>query len=1197
MGINRVIILLAVAIFLIENAVYSPVSAKEIIVDDDFEVGFMSIQEAINSSSPGDTVIVKSGTYKENIIVNVTRLTIRSESGEHDVVVEPLDKNESIFLVKADNVTITGFSIKGAGETPNYPRGFIARNFTEAESINRGLATGNVPTSIAEEIFKTRGSEHYRPPCGISLENASNCIITENMLFENYRGIRFDNASDNTVSKNLFFNDGIAASEGSVTNNLTGNIIEKGYILLGPWASNNLITENKILNGTGISFACCGGGDIVSYNTIINCSSGVDAYDRSIEIRNNTITDCFHGVDLSLSGGTGIYNNKISNCSIGVNLGDACPDIQISNNTITSSADCGIFIPDHEGDEQVYNNYFNNTINIKLRISDGNTWNNSLTSGTNIVGGPFIGGNFWANPDGKGFSQTSGDFDLDGICDSAYEIGGPENIDYLPLSRPPESVPITVGDDEPDADYDSIQKAVSAAPPSSTILVYPGTYVENVAVTVEGLKVYSRSIDPEEVTVQALNPEDNIFHVSANNVTICGLTVKGKGEESEEIAGIYIDSVYGCSLCNNTVSNNRNGIFLSSSNENTLRSNNVTENVFGIVLLSSSNNILVKNTLVKNILIKNSTEINRDSGIYPDLSDSSPPDNNTLINSSNNKTLINSSDNNTLINSSDNNTLINPSDNNTLINNTVYGTDSSFGSAVYLSGSISNILQDNEIRANSYGIMMETSENNTITRNNLRENTACGVLLSDSNGNRLYDNYFNNTIDVKMEKSEINHWNINRSRGTNFIEGPYLGGNFWAKPDGSGFSENAKDSDIDGISDSAYIIESTGITDSFPLTRDPEPVLLIENGVPVKDFSRIQDAVDSAIPGSTIVVYPGTYKENIIVDKENISIVSESGDPGNTIIKTSNTTEDVINVTSKGVKISGFHIAGPEPGYTGERKAGICLYNTSENTIDSNVFSKHLYAIYMVSSDSNNVINNAMEKNERGLYLEDSERNSITNNMVLNNIEGAVLNQSGNNSLLNNTISLNKYQGIYIYSFYSDEHDSAGSNLIKDNLISGNDYGIYTSFSENNTVWNNIINLNSMGILLSYSSNNLLRDNLIESSRDFGLYMYSGSNNTFYNNLFNNTLNLDLAYGNKNTSWNITKTSGTNIVGEPYSGGNFWAKPDGTGFSQNCTDLDNDGICDYPYEVNESEFDYLPLALSHTGCKNGCNVSSTCLFD
>ena len=33
-------------------------------------------------------------------------------------------------------------------------------------------------------------------------------------------------------------------------------------------------------------------------------------------------------------------------------------------------------------------------------------------------------------------------------------------------------------------------------------------------------------------------------------------------------------------------------------------------------------------------------------------------------------------------------------------------------------------------------------------------------------------------------------------------------------------------------------------------------------------------------------------------------------------------------------------------------------------------------------------------------------------------------------------------------------------------------------------------------------------------------------------------------------AYSIKKTAGTNIVGGPYKGGNYWAKPDGTGFSQ-----------------------------------------------
>ena len=60
--------------------------------------------------------------------------------------------------------------------------------------------------------------------------------------------------------------------------------------------------------------------------------------------------------------------------------------------------------------------------------------------------------------------------------------------------------------------------------------------------------------------------------------------------------------------------------------------------------------------------------------------------------------------------------------------------------------------------------------------------------------------------------------------------------------------------------------------------------------------------------------------------------------------------------------------------------------------------------------------------------------------------------------------------------------------------------------------------------------------------------------------------------------WNITKQPGTNIIGGPYLGGNFWAYPNGTGFSQTCPDNDKDGICDVRYTLDENNIDYLPLA-------------------
>ena len=65
--------------------------------------------------------------------------------------------------------------------------------------------------------------------------------------------------------------------------------------------------------------------------------------------------------------------------------------------------------------------------------SSGTTLNATRIQATNIVGGPYIAGNFWATPEGDGFSQTEVDTDGDGICNAVYTLSN-ESIDYLPLA-------------------------------------------------------------------------------------------------------------------------------------------------------------------------------------------------------------------------------------------------------------------------------------------------------------------------------------------------------------------------------------------------------------------------------------------------------------------------------------------------------------------------------------------------------------------------------------------------------------------------------------------------------------------------------------------------------------------------------------------------------------------------------------------
>jgi hypothetical protein len=67
---------------------------------------------------------------------------------------------------------------------------------------------------------------------------------------------------------------------------------------------------------------------------------------------------------------------------------------------------------------------------------NGNYLNTTLNcgGGTNIIGYPCIGGNYWTNSSATGFSDTCTDSDWDGICDSNYSSAA-NNTDYLPLVK------------------------------------------------------------------------------------------------------------------------------------------------------------------------------------------------------------------------------------------------------------------------------------------------------------------------------------------------------------------------------------------------------------------------------------------------------------------------------------------------------------------------------------------------------------------------------------------------------------------------------------------------------------------------------------------------------------------------------------------------------------------------------------------
>ena len=147
------------------------------------------------------------------------------------------------------------------------------------------------------------------------------------------------------------------------------------------------------------------------------------------------------------SGMAGIYLRSMQNCNIlenncsnnywGICLYDSSNNTLVSNNY--SDNVYGIYMSS-SNENLIYNNYLNNTANA--HDTGNNQWNITKTAGTNIIGGLFLGGNYWSDyavvdNDGDGLGNTmlpynsSGGITNDGDYHPLVSGSAPETT-YIP---------------------------------------------------------------------------------------------------------------------------------------------------------------------------------------------------------------------------------------------------------------------------------------------------------------------------------------------------------------------------------------------------------------------------------------------------------------------------------------------------------------------------------------------------------------------------------------------------------------------------------------------------------------------------------------------------------------------------------------------------------------------------------------------
>ena len=154
---------------------------------------------------------------------------------------------------------------------------------------------------------------------------------------------------------------------------------------------------------------------------------------KSCYVNNNLVQGAEAGILLKNSESNIISNNLITLNEKGIRL-ESSNSNDIQSNLIAYNYGPGISL-EASSRNLIYNNYFKNAENVEVNAENANnTWQSSLTVRQNIVRGPYIAGNFWSNPEGKGYSDTGVDENNNGICDTSYNItgGGTDNSPLFP---------------------------------------------------------------------------------------------------------------------------------------------------------------------------------------------------------------------------------------------------------------------------------------------------------------------------------------------------------------------------------------------------------------------------------------------------------------------------------------------------------------------------------------------------------------------------------------------------------------------------------------------------------------------------------------------------------------------------------------------------------------------------------------------
>ena len=219
------------------------------------------------------------------------------------------------------------------------------------------------------------------------------------------------------------------------------------------------------------------------------------------------------------------------------------------------------------------------------------------------------------------------------------------------------------------------------------------------------------------------------------------------------------------------------------------------------------------------------------------------------------------------------------------------------------------------------------------------------------------------------------------------------------------------------------------------------------------------------------------------------------------------------------------------------------------------------------------IVNSGDEKEDAGVKV-GSNSNLILNNTIINNNYGIFLKSSSENVISGNSISRNSIKGIYLKesnkNYITKNHiflHTRVMNYFSDDWMK--DWcsdGIYFEYSDNNIVISNHIYENyCCGVRIKKSDNNFLLFNSIQKNH-VGIFLGKEYQYPYDLSACSNVIAANyLVDNNKYNAYDKNNCNQWFTVLDNASVGNQYGDFDEP--REGCRDVDKDGICDFAYEI------------------------------